>query len=697
MKLSKLYEDAFGKKVLMSGNEAFARGIFEAGVRFSANYPGTPLSEVGDRLKYLSDTSQNFTFDYALNEKVALESCIGASWAGVRSVVMFKHLGLNVAADPLHTFPYSRVNGGMLILCGGDPGILSSTNAQDNRLYSLHTKIPIIEPATIQECKDFIKEGLRISELFHVPIYLHVTTRLCHSNGIVELGEITTPKKKGEFKKNPDRYVNTLGRAMKNQKAYFKKISNIAQNPKVFNLFNTVKSAYSSNQENNEDTDINDANIGIITSGICYGYIIQACHKLDINPPILKLGLTFPVNRSEICKFANKYNIDKILVVEELEPFIETFSKRVFCNFCDAKRELEIHGKDFLPNTGELSTDLVMKFFSHFFKIKNEYLLEELEMKEKALQEIIPSLPIRQPTFCPGCQYRTVFYALKNTTEKLKKKHGTEFIYSGDIGCYTLAEAYPYELLDWVVCMGAGIGIANGMAQILEENQKLIAYIGDSTFFHTGIQPLLNAIKNNIDLTILIFNNYWTAMTGHQEIIATPNELIKRYGNATGINTNSLDLTAFLKNLGIENFTITDAYNIEKLERIFERELEKEGVKVILINEECALEKQRRLKRQKKENTQRKKIETYYKISESCVKCNECIDQFGCPAINANIKQKSSDNKKQNFEDLEYYIDETMCIPDICDGACRQVCKNQMILKTMINPHLEDCNLEDGD
>ena len=173
MKLPELFQDAPGKKVLMSGNEAFARGIYEAGVKFAANYPGTPLSEVGDSLNYLSETSEEFTFDYSLNEKVALESCIGASWAGIRSIVMFKHLGLNVAADPLHSFPYSGVNGGMLILCGGDPGILSSTNAQDNRLYSLHTKIPIIEPATVQECKDFIKEGLRISELYKIPIYIN--------------------------------------------------------------------------------------------------------------------------------------------------------------------------------------------------------------------------------------------------------------------------------------------------------------------------------------------------------------------------------------------------------------------------------------------------------------------------------------------------------------------------------------------
>jgi indolepyruvate ferredoxin oxidoreductase alpha subunit len=687
LKLSELFEDSSGKRALLSGNEAFARGIFEAGVRFSANYPGTPLSEVGDYLKYLSDTSQEFTFDYALNEKVALESCVGASWSGVRSVVMFKHLGLNVAADPLHTFPYSGVNGGMVILCGGDPGILSSTNAQDNRLYSLHTKIPIIEPATVQECKDFIKEGLRISELYKVPIYIHVTTRLCHSHGIVTFGEVRKPKQKGHFEKDPDRFVNTLGRALNNQKQYFQKISDLAKNRKIFYLFNKVK------LWNNEESQ---SKIGIITSGVCYSYVLQACHKLNINPPILKLGLIFPINREEICHFANEYQLNLLLTVEELESFIETFSKRVFCNYCDAMRDLEIHGKDYLSNTGELNTDLVMRFFAQFFEVDNKYLLEEFSKKEEALKEILPDLPIRQPTFCPGCQYRPVFYALKHVTERIYKEKNIEFIYSGDIGCYTLSEAYPFQLLDWVVCMGAGIGIANGMAQTLEENQKLIAYIGDSTFFHTGIQPLFNALKNNIDLTVIIFNNYWTAMTGHQELIATPEEFLTNYGVYSSTHEKSIDLINFVSDLGIENLVITDAYNIEKLERLFYETLQKEGLKVVVINEECALEKERRIRKEKKkigsesqEGKKVKKIETYYTISDSCVKCNECIEYFGCPAINAiYIEEETDENKGNDSRELKYYIDQTMCIPDVCPGVCQQTCPNHMILKTIIYRNL---------
>lgn len=687
MKKYELYEVAEGKRVLMSGNEAFARGIYEAGVRFAANYPGTPLSEVGDFLKILSDTSEDFTFDYALNEKVALESCVGASWAGVRSVVMFKHLGLNVAADPLHTFPYSGTNGGMVILCGGDPGILSSTNAQDNRLYSLHTKIPIIEPSTVQECKDFIKEAMRVSELMNIPIYVHVTTRLCHSHGLVTLGEIKDPKKTGHFEKNPDRYVNTLNRALVNQKKYFNIVSQVAQNKKIFHLLSQVKSW---------DKDKPKSDIGIITSGICYSYVLQACHKLNINPPILKLGLIFPINREEICHFANKFDLNNLLIVEELEPFIETFSKRVFCNYCDAKRDLEIHGKDYLPTTGELNTDLVMNFFANFFEVENQYLLDEFDKKRRALSEIIPELPKRQPTFCPGCQYRTVFYALKNTTQKLAEEKGLEFIYSGDIGCYTLSEAYPYELLDWVICMGAGIGIPNGMAHVLEENQKLIAYVGDSTFFHTGIQPLLNALKNNIDVTVLIFNNYWTAMTGHQELIATPSSLIKSYGDQSSIQKTSIDLIAFIKSLEISNLEITDAYNVEKLERIFHKMLPLKGVKVIIINEECALEKERRIRKKSKRKASDKNKEVYYTISESCIQCNECIEYFGCPAINAKFIQKEGNNKSQDGEqELRYYIDETICTPEVCPGVCQDVCKNHMIFKTMINPHLNDKTEDD--
>ena len=212
MRLDELFEDSPGKKVLLSGNEALARGIFEAGVAFSANYPGTPLSEVGDYLVFLSNTSKEFTFDICINEKIALESAIGVSWAGLRAVAMFKHLGMNVAADPLHSFPYSGVKGGMLILNGGDPGILSSTNAQDNRLYSLHTKIPIIEPSTVQECKDYIKIGLELSEKYEIPIMVNLTARLCHGQGVVKLGKIEQVDLDGHFEKNPDRFINTLGR-----------------------------------------------------------------------------------------------------------------------------------------------------------------------------------------------------------------------------------------------------------------------------------------------------------------------------------------------------------------------------------------------------------------------------------------------------------------------------------------------------
>jgi indolepyruvate ferredoxin oxidoreductase alpha subunit len=690
--MDKLFINEPNKKVFLSGNEAFVRGIFESGVRFTANYPGSPLSEVGDYLHYLSEISEEFTFDYSLNEKVALESCIGASWAGVRSVVMFKHLGLNVAADPLHTFPYSGVNGGMLILCGGDPGILSSTNAQDNRIYSLHTKIPIIEPATVQECKDFIKEGLRISELYKIPIYINVSTRLCHSYGMVIFGAIEKPKKTGYFKKEPSRYVNTLRRALTNQEKYFKIISEVAKNKKLFYLLNKVKTS----QVEEKLEDLNNGNIGIITSGICYSYVIQACRKLKINPPILKLGLIFPINREEICHFANQYKIKKILIVEELEPFIETFSKRVFCNFCDVKRDLEIHGKDFIPITGELNTDIIIRFFSKYFYVKTKYLIEDIYKKEEILEEILPTLPIREPTFCSGCQYRPVFYVLKKVISEITNKTGIEFIYGGDIGCYTLSEAYPFQMLDWVISMGSGIGIANGMAHVIDsEKQKLIAFVGDSTFFHTGLQPLLNAIKNDIEITIIIFNNYWTAMTGQQETIDTPKEIITHFGTKSKIDKVRISLIKLLEGLELRNFIVTGSYDITKLERIFSRNLMKKGTKVIVINEECALKKKRRSRREFEKLKEAKINQIYYHITDSCVKCNECIEILGCPAINAVYYNEvggietNSEKESQKDRELQYYIDETKCVPEICPGICKSVCKNYSIKKTIINPKLK--------
>jgi len=679
VELSELFEDSPGKRVLMSGNEAFARGIFESGVRFAANYPGTPLSEVGDYLKFLSETSEKFTFDYSLNEKVALESCIGASWSGVRTVAMFKHLGLNVAADPLHTFPYSGTNGGMLILCGGDPGILSSTNAQDNRLYSLHTKIPIIEPSTVQECKDSIKEGLKISEKYKIPIYLHVTTSLCHSHGVVTYGGVQEPNMQGYFKKDTERYINTLWKAKANQKQYFTKISQVAKDKGLVNVLNQVKTW--------QNSDVSDEKIGIVTSGICYSYVLQACHKLEITPPILKLGLIFPINRESICSFAKRNELKKILIVEELEPFIETHVKQVFYQYCKEFKDLEIHGKDFLPRFGEINTEILMQFFTEHFQVKNMLVLEEINKKLEIVDEIVPELPIREPTFCPGCPYRPVFYKLKKVISEINRNTDIEFIYGGDIGCYTLSEAYPYQMLDWVICMGAGIGIANGMAHVVDpEKQKLIAFIGDSTLFHTGIQPLINAIKNNIDITIIIFNNDWTAMTGHQETLITPKEVIKRYGSKSKIDSKSFDLIRILESFGIENLIVTDAYNLEKLGRIFSSNLTKKGTKVIVIKEECTLEKKRRSRREIKQEGH---IDIYYTISDSCVKCNECIETLGCPAINASFIDVK-DNENQERKELLYYIDEARCVPNICPGVCKAVCPNNLIHKTIINPQLEE-------
>ncbi len=678
--ISKLFKDEPGKKILMSGNEAFARGIFEAGVKFSANYPGTPLSEVGDLLKYLSETDQSFTFDYALNEKIALESCIGVSWAGLRSVAMFKHVGLNVAADPLHTFPYSGTNGGMLIICGGDPGILSSTNAQDNRFYSLHTKIPIIEPSTVQECKTFVIEGLKLSEVYQIPIYIHVTTRLCHSQGIVEYGSIEKHDKMGRFEKNPTRYVNTLWKAKTNQQEYYKKISQLAIKRDLFETFNSIKWSNSKNS------------IGVVSSGICYSYVVEACHALEIQPPILKLGLIYPINRAQLIEFAQKFHLETILVVEELEPFLELCVKEAFWKFSGNIKNINIHGKDFLPKTGELGTEQVIRFLANHFNHVNKEILSNIERKESALVEIIPSLPIREPTFCPGCQYRPVFYQLKKVVTELGKTKGWEFIYSGDIGCYTLSEAYPYQMLDWVVCMGAGIGIAQGMVHAINpEKQKLIAFIGDGTFFHSGIQPLLNALKNDLDITILLFNNDWTAMTGHQEHLATPRDAIKHFGTKSSVDKIGVDLISILENLGIKNLVITDAYDLHKLERIFSNTLQKKGIKVIIIKEECTLEKYRRLKRQPK-GKKEQDIETYYTLSESCVKCNECIDVLGCPAINAKQVRKDSDDNDFDIFETEtiYYIDEARCVPEICPGVCKMSCPNNMIRKTTILRNLKD-------
>ncbi len=279
---------------------------------------------------------------------------------------------------------------------------------------------------------------------------------------------------------------------------------------------------------------------------------------------------------------------------------------------------------------------------------------------------------------------------MRKVTDHLAKELGIEFIYGGDIGCYTLAEAYPYEMIDWVICMGAGIGIANGMSQIIDsKKQKLIAFIGDSTFFHSGIQPLLNAIKNNINMTIIIFNNDWTAMTGHQEHVATPREYIKHFGIKSRIDSKGLSFITFLESLYLNNLIVTGAYNLDKLERIFSRTLTNDGVNIIVIKDECALEKKRRLKLETRKSNM-KYNEIYYTISDSCIKCNECIERLGCPAINAETINVKINDISELKKELRYYIDEARCIPDICPGICKNVCPNNFIRKTIINPQLKD-------
>ncbi|MHA1296895.1 MAG: hypothetical protein ACTSPH_09865, partial [Promethearchaeota archaeon] len=423
-------ENQENKKFLISGNEAFARGIYEAGVIYAANYPGTPVSEIGDLLYFLGNKSNTFIFDYSINEKVALESCIGVSWAGGRSVVMFKHVG---------------VKGGFLIICGGDPGIHSSTNAQDNRYYSFHTKIPIIVPSSIQECKDYVKYGLFISEKYELPIYLHVTDRLSHGHGIVKFDKKEDSIRPIKFEKDPKKYVNTLKKAMNNQLILHERLNTLKNDDEIFNLMNKEHVTCA------QDDDVKeiDEKIGIITSGICFSYAVEACHRLKLKIPILKLGLIYPMNVKLIIDFVLKHDLEKVLIIEELEPFIENNLKiEIFDNLKDFKF-IKIIGKKYFPRVGELDSDTVMDVLAKISNKKNDVNIIELHKKRQIIEEIVSNLPVREPTFCSGCPYRPVFYALKKSTKVLTKKFSWEFIFGGDISCSTLAESYPFELIDY--------------------------------------------------------------------------------------------------------------------------------------------------------------------------------------------------------------------------------------------------------
>ena len=577
----------------MTGNEAVARGAYEAGLVFASAYPGTPSTEI---LENVVNYKEDIYCEWAPNEKVALEAAIGASVAGVRSMAAMKHVGVNVAADPLFTFAYTGVTGGFVLVSADDPGMHSSQNEQDNRNYASAARLLMLEPSDSQEAKDFMKLGLELSEKFDTPVLLRMTTRVCHSKGLVELCD-RVEKPIVPYVKNIKKYVATPANAKVMRKNLVQRLADME--------------SYANTAEINKP-EYNGSEVGVITSGIAYQYAREVFGE---EASYLKLGMTFPMPMDLIKEFAGK--VKKLYVVEEMDPYIENHLKMA---------GIECIGKEVIPEYDELNPDIVR---AAVFGGTPEGITVEKEAV------------VRPPTLCAGCPHRGFFYALS------KKKN---VMITGDIGCYTLGSAPPLSSLDTCFCMGGSISSGHGASQALKKagntDLRVVSVIGDSTFFHSGVTSLMDAVYNKGSNTSVILDNRITGMTGHQQNPGTGYTLM-------GDPTTEVDIPKLCVAIGMkeENIYIVNPNKLDEVNKALDEAMAKDEPTVIITKWPCALKKFSMQDKRDYDLTPRKcEID-----QEKCKKCKMCVG-IGCPAIHAGESIK---------------IDATTCLG--CK-VCQQVC-----------------------
>lgn len=512
-------------KKLMLGNAAVARGAYEAGCSVVSSYPGTPSTEITENIvKY-----DNIYVEWAPNEKVAGETAIGASIAGARSMTCMKHVGLNVVADPLFTVSYTGVNGGLVFCVADDPGMHSSQNEQDSRHYARAAKVTMLEPADSKECKEFTKMAFELSEKFDTPVFIRLSTRVSHSQSLVEEEEPVNYELK-PYEKNISKYVMMPANAVKRHVVVEERAKALAQYAEITEL-NRV-----------ED---NGSKIGVITSGISYIYSKEA---LGNEADYLKLGMVYPLPEKLIKDFVKKH--DKVYITEELDPFIEEYCKALGLN---------VIGKEVFTLLGEYTPSMIA---------------EKILGKKPAEFTAVEQIPVRPPVMCAGCPHRGAFYVLK--------KLGLTV--SGDIGCYTLGAVAPLASVDTTICMGASISAAHGMAKARgsEFNKKLVSVIGDSTFMHSGITGLIDIVYNNGSNTVIILDNSITGMTGHQDNPTTGFTIRKEPAP-------QVDLEALCHAIGVKNVVVCDPFDVKSFEKIVKEETERDEPSVIISQRPCAL------------------------------------------------------------------------------------------------------------
>ncbi|MHA1699861.1 MAG: thiamine pyrophosphate-dependent enzyme [Promethearchaeota archaeon] len=631
-----------GAEFLFLGNEALVRGCLECGVAFIAQYPGTPTSDIGETFqKVLSEQPELKEFiihQWSTNEAIATSSCAGAAWAGFRALNPMKHVGLNVASDPMSVITLNGPNPGALVfVVGSDPGSLGSHQEQNDRFYSWMFHTPMIEPHTPQECHDWIKLAFDISEKYDIPVFFRTSTRSAHSRGKVIVGDFKLPSRRiGTFERNTGKYCSLPPYAIDNHVRLYERVERLMDDIPTFGL-NRVYPGDSTK-------------FGVITYGIPFGYTIEALHQLGLDDvPVLKLGMTHPLNEGEVINFIK--DLDEIVIVEELEPFLEVKIREIAQkNRINSK----IVGSEIFPKYNEFNTGLVASCLAKF---TGSLLDSRIQRAQQIFRKIKPQIPSRFPTFCPGCPERAMLMEIKKATNNLENP---KTVIAGDIGCYVMGIMPPLKISDFIICMSGGLSAAIGLSKKIDD--KIIALIGDSTLMHTGLPVLADAVANNANVLVIVFDNRWVAMTGHQP----PS------------GKGKISFEKLCKSIGVTWLKVVDPFEVDKTVKIIRDGLAKDGVKVIICQRECALMSRRIFMRQKRELEFRdekyrwKSFQVY-----NCVLCEKCSELLSCPAFR---------RTKDEFGNEMMKIDEDRCA--LC-GVCAQICPHGRIKTTIIDPHVD--------
>ncbi|MEE0938423.1 indolepyruvate ferredoxin oxidoreductase subunit alpha [Methanobrevibacter sp.] len=622
MNLKELVTGVTGEKQFLLGNEAAVRGVIEAGVSIAATYPGTPSSEIGNVLSVLAKEA-NIYFEFSANEKVAMEVAATAAASGLRSFTFMKHVGMNVAADSFMTTAYSGVRGGMVILSADDPSLFSSQNEQDTRNYARLANVPILEPSNCQEVKDMVKYAFDLSEQFQIPVIVRTTTRVSHMRGVVEFGDINDNSsnnddhwKRGHFKKDPSQFVPVPAFAGE-------------MHVRLWDKIHKIEEITNSSDLNSEVNFASDKKYGVISSSSAYNYAHDVVKFNDLDVDILKLGFSYPFPQEKVAEFLS--DLDEVFIVEEVDPIIE---KDTLATIGSKKLDVIVHGKldGTFPLYHEFNSDIVGEGFNKILKFDES----ESTSYSSSLEKLSQDIPSRAPVLCAGCPHRAMYYGINKAIGELGLK-ADDVVFASDIGCYTLGINPPYNAADYLLSMGSSVGDGCGFS--VSTDQKVASFIGDSTFFHSGISPLINAVHNKHNFVLTVLDNRITAMTGGQ-----PNPGIPVDG--MGDEAPEISIRKLALACGCDYVRVINPFNLEQVIKTYKEAFERNDAAVIVSKAPCTLIKGL---------TKKPPVKL---VESNCNNCDKCVSELACPAI-------SKINGK-------IVIDQSQC--DGCN-VCIQVCR----------------------